>query len=139
MSSAPNATQQDNSAVLAEAVAMMAKESRRSRKQRKGEDASSSDDDEKKAPFDLTKSLDEYGLGGIPPAHRPRVKLVKPIVTKMKKKFDEGEKDLVSENVLEFIPQWMKNPPKDLKPKHLGGTMSHQEWVAAWWSRRWCS
>ena len=44
-------------------------------------------------------------------------------------------KDLISEHVLDFPPQWMKNPPKNLKPKIKGGTMTHPEWVAAWWSR----
>jgi len=126
----------DAGAMMAKAVSMMAKEQRKCRKRKQGEVPSSSEEEEDKSDhFDLTKSLEEYGLAGITHDHWPRMKVVRPMVRKLKKKYDENQNDVLSEHVTEFSPMWMKTPSKDLKPKHMGGSMTHPEWVAAWWSR----
>lgn len=130
----PPTPQTDASTMMAKAVSMLAQEQRKSRKRKHGRESSSSED-ENSQRFDLTKSMEQYGLEGIPHDHRPRMKVARAMVKKLSKKFGEGECDLLSENVLEFTPQWMKTPAQDFKPKHFGGTMTHPEWVAAWWSR----
>ena len=114
-----------------EAVRLMTQEMEKQRKQRKRNRDSDSEDETVKN-YNCHKSLEKYGLSGIPNTHMAKVESMEKHAKKASTAYKTRGSFLLKEPVTDFVPTWMNDAQK---PKDMASMQSHAHWVACYWAR----
>ena len=115
---------------MVEAVLKMGKDIKASQPKRKRGPFDSDSEDERKEQFNATGMLEPYGLDGVPHDHMPRNAFMEKVAKKAVAATNGKKKFLAPGNVVDYWPQWMRDPPKAVDQ-----CQTHAHWCAAWWSR----
>ena len=116
--------------VALEAVRLMTQQMEKQNKPKKNPGSDSEDEAVKN--YNCHKSLDKYGLSGIPNTHMADTEAMEKHAKKASSAYKARGSFLLKEPVTSFAPTWMEGTQK---PKDVANMQSHAHWVACYWAR----